>query len=546
MISTQRNAAPVLLMALVGCAFLAMAIGRAPRPARSKESGAPLILPANARASEGTVITIRAQQGDHLWYTTNGDGSDPRYGDDHITLNAAPDMRAVSAVLSTPTAVQWRHPLFGLPGAMVVRAGGSARGPLVMRTYLFADHGVLPVISISALNEDLFDPEKGIAVVGDGMLYADEDVLNAYATDPKWWRYPGNYHGRGKEWERPARMQLIAADGNEVFQCDVDLRINGYNTRGFPQHAFRLLFREPLSVAPFPDGDGIGSEALILRAAGNDQVKAMMRDAYQHALCEGAPFETSKALTCVVYVNGAYNGVHHLRQRMDEKELARRHGIKTSQITLLENSSVLAHGDEEDAQVFGRIVGQTERWNGSDGGWLDTLEARVDVDGFLAYMAGQMILGNMDWPKQNLKYWRYTGTPRDQQPLDGKWHFIMGDSDLGFGANAPASSDMFARVRDTNAPIARLFLSMMRSPVLKARFLAQAGLLLEGPLSPARCGAVLEDFVTRMGPEMDRHTARWRKPLDKRTWSVEVEVMRRFAQERAGHVRQQLDRFRSE
>ncbi|MBK6831574.1 MAG: CotH kinase family protein [Flavobacteriales bacterium] len=86
-----------------------------------------------------------------------------------------------------------------------------------------------------------------------------------------------------------------------------------------------------------------------------------------------------------------------------------------------------------------------------DGGWPDTLEARVDVDGFLAYMAGQMILGNMDWPKQNLKYWRYTGTPRDQQPLDGKWHFIMGDSDLGFGANAPASSDMFAQVRDTNA-----------------------------------------------------------------------------------------------
>ncbi len=35
-----------------------------------------------------------------------------------------------------------------------------------------------------------------------------------------------------------------------------------------------------------------------------------------------------------------------------------------------------------------------------------------------------------------------------------------------------------------------------------------------------------------MGPEMDRHTARWRKPLDKRSWSVEVEVMRRFAQER--------------
>jgi hypothetical protein len=325
---------------------------------------------------------------------------------------------------------------------------------------------------------------------------------------------------------------------------DAALRINGQMTRGFPQHAFRVLFQEPLARGVFADGDGAGSEALVLRAAGNDQVKAMLRDAFQHRLCAGQPFVTSKALTCVVYMNGAYQGVHHLRQRLDEHELARRHGVPAKRITILEDKNTLYRGDSAEARRFSRLMAGTERWDARDPAWLDTLQARLDVDGFLCYMASQMILGNMDWPRQNVKYWRYTGTPRAEAPLDGRWYFIMGDSDLGFGANAPADADLFAKVRQAHVPVSRLFLALMRHDGLRERFVRHGLELLEGPLSEQRCLAVLDSMSAAMRPEMPRHTARWRKPADAAAWEREVAAMRAYAAERPAHARLQLEAFR--
>lgn len=541
----------ILLLAVVSCAAGTVVIGHGERPVRPRAMGpTPLISPTNSQVEEGSVITIRTSEGDAIWYSVDADGSDERLLDDHVSLLAQPDRRGTTSALCTPTGMQWRHPLFGLPCAMVVRAmeveGSKALGPSVMQTYLFTDHGVLPVVSISIDPDALYDPDDGIAVVGNGIMHMGQDVLTSYQSDARWWKYPGNYHGRGREWERPARMQLIDPDGRQMFQCDARIRINGQMTRGFPQHAFRLLFDEPLDVAPFRDGDGVGSEALVLRAAGNDQVKAMMRDAYQHGLCAGLPFETSKALTTVVYINGAYQGVHHLRQRMDEKELARRYSVKVSNVALIEDNNVLAHGDVREVDDFASVVRATEQWDGTGPSWPDSLAKRIDVDGFLTYMAAQMILGNMDWPAQNVKYWRYAGPSRSTPPMDGRWYFIMGDSDLGFGANVPVAQDMFGQVIRAKVPIARLFRAMMRSTAFKERFIGIAQGLLRDQLSSTRCLAHLEEIVARMDPEMDRHTARWRKPLDKRTWLGEVAIMRHFAQERAGQVRQQLEQFSTE
>jgi len=294
----------------------------------------------------------------------------------------------------------------------------------------------------------------------------------------------------------------------------------------------------------FADGDGAGTASLVLRAAGNDQVKAMMRDAYQHSPCAGMPFDVSRALPCVVYINGAYWGVHHLRQRMDEQELARRHGIPAKRITILEDRAEVYRGDSADARSFMRLVQRTEQWNGTDPAWIDSLNAQLDLEGYLVYMASQMILGNMDWPRQNVKYWRYNGPPGKQAPQDGRWYFIMGDSDLGFGANTPASGDMFAKVRPKNAPISRLFMAMMRSIVLRDRFVAHAQAVILGPLSPDRCATTLEKFVGLLAPEMERHTARWRKPLDVEAWQHEVRVMRDYARERGPEVQDQLKTFR--
>ncbi|MCU0319733.1 MAG: CotH kinase family protein, partial [Flavobacteriales bacterium] len=453
--------------------------------------------------------------------------------------------RSAEEAMFTPTALHWRHPVGDLPRAAVLwltQQGPDGRWSKPSKhTYTMVDHGQLPVLSLTAHPGAWSDPDSGLLVVGHGIFHADEKVLDYYANDPRWWKYPGNFHGRGKQWERSAHVELFDAQGRLILHTPAAVRMNGQMTRGFPQHAFRLTFDAPLEVPLFADGDGAGTEALVLRAAGNDQVKAMMRDAYQHGACAGLPFATARSLSCVVYLNGAYWGVHHLRQRMDEKEIARRYGVKKSKIELLEDRARPVNADSSAVRDFLELVRWASKRDTAEQGWSAHIEERLDVDAFLTYMASQMILGNMDWPRQNLKYWRYTGKPRAGTDLDGRWRFIMGDSDLSFGANAPVDVGLFKQVELANAPVSTLFMGMFRSPAFKARFHARATELLDGPLSSARLSAQLDGLVQLLQPEMDRHTRRWRKPASLAAWTAEVEVMRNYALHREKACRAQLE-----
>jgi hypothetical protein len=512
-------------------------------------SSAVVVSPQRGRLQEGQVPIVRALNGGSvlgygpfLFERVNTHASGTRI---EATIDPATER-----LLMTPTALQWRRPHGHHPSAMVRwfserLPDGSISRP-TQHTFYTTDHGRLPVLSLTAHPGAWTDADTGLLVVGHGMLNAPDRIADTYANDPRWWKYPGNFHGRGKEWERSGHLELMDPDGHLLLEAPVGLRINGQMTRGFPQHALRLIFRDPITVPLFADEDGRGSKALVLRPAGNDQVKAMMRDAYQHRLCTGLPFETSRALTCVVYLNGAYWGVHHLRQRLDEHEIARRHGISSKKVVLLEDRARPVHGDTADALDFMRLVVRTEKWDGRSTAWTDTLQARMDVDGFLAYMASQMILGNMDWPRQNVKWWRYSGRSKKQPPLDGRWYFIMGDTDLSFGANAPVTVDLFAQVGLANAPVSRLFMAMYRNPGYAHRFHEQVRALLDAPLSATKCEAVLQAMVDLLAPEMDRHTSRWRKPIDRAAWEREVDVMRNYAQGREQACRAQLEKLLKE
>jgi CotH protein len=298
----------------------------------------------------------------------------------------------------------------------------------------------------------------------------------------------------------------------------------------------RLTFSGP-DAHPFR-----GHRSLVLRAAGNDQDRAFMRDAVQHALCRDLPFETSAAIPCVVYVNGAYWGIHEIRERLDADELARRHDLKKKKFTVLEDRALVDHGDTAEAVELRRFIKAAWTWDHRAPAFVDSMERVVDLDAFFTYMAAQVILGNSDWPDQNVKYWRYTGRPDSAGVKDGRWRFVMGDSDMGLGFNGGPEVDLLAHMKTQSGPVAGLFLACMRSRALRMRFRDTVTGLLDGPLS----GAAIEEAIDRQSdvlePEMPQHIRRWRRPLGMDAWSRSVEELRTFARVRAVVVPEQLDR----
>ena len=489
----------------------------------------------------GRQLLVRSSEGKRVQYSEDLEGPLTPSSSDQVTLPLHGNARRTDRLVSIPTSLKWRRPMPGQPSAMVVRAAAldelGRSGPERIHTMPLVDHGHLHVLSLIASEGALFDPDSGIYMVGNAMLHGVHAEDIEYEDDPRWWKYPGNYHGRGKEWERSARIQLMAPDGQELLQAPVRLRVNGQLTRAFPQHALRVLFDSPLPD-PLFEGDGPGLQAVILRAAGNDQVKAFMRDAVLQSACAGTSVEVSKALSCVVYINGAYWGVHHLRHRMDEREIARRHGINAKQVVFVEERDGSLTGEWNYIRHLKELVVRAKTWDGKDPTFVNSLSEQLDLDAFLEYMAFMLYVDNRDWPMTNAKFWRRVGTPAIGS--DSLWRPVLQDLDLAFGAVAPPTSDPWQHVHATRSSMTGLFQALMRSPEWNSRFREVMLDLLSTRFAEERMVAQVDSMHALLAPEMERHTARWRKPTDAEHWEQEVEVLRDFAKRRPEILRRLL------
>lgn len=503
-----------------------------------------LPLPAASMDASGRITIV----GDDVRYTLDGSvpwsGSDRYDGPFHTGPRAEADR-----MVHTPSSVQWRHPIGSFEQAVVLRmrtVRDGAVGPVVTTTLRLPHHGPLPVVSLVLPAGALFDPDSGLYVPGHAVFDQTNEATRSYPRSNKWWRYPGNYHGRGSAWERTGHITFFNAEGRPEADADMRLRIHGNNTRGFAQHALRVLFDKPGMQHPVLGAEqGGGQRSMLLRAAGNDQDRCFLRDALQHRLCANSAFETSAARQTVLYINGAYWGIHNLRERIDDKELARRHGLRPKDIVILADRLVLQEGDPAQVARFSRFLTMTERWDAGSSAFVDSLERSLDVDGFLQYMAAQMVLGNMDWPEQNVKWWRYTGAPDTVRgPRDGRWRFIMGDSDIGFGLSGGLEGDLFAKVRRSEAPVARLLKACLRSEPLRERWDKILDQWCSDRLSAERMTATAGAMAAAIRSEMPRHTRRWRRPADAAEWERHVADLMTFARERTAIVRAQWERWK--
>lgn len=531
---------PLYLFAgLVVTAVLSAAVRRpSHRPMVNSDLPRPSIEVPSCLVGPKDSIRIRSVGGGGLLISSAAYGPFQEVGADHKALPITTDQRRTERLVTIPTAIPWKHPYPGQPSAMVLRVAevgpAGRQGPVEMFTGILVDHAGMPIISLLAPEDAFFDPDTGIYVVGNAVMHPTPEMMLTQQEDGRWWKYPGNYHFRGREWERHGLVQFIDGNGVDHYQAPVRLRANGQMTRGFPQHALRLLFDEPVPVEVI--GDDRGAVAYVLRAAGNDQMKAMMRDALAHALCDAQPFEVANARTCAVYVNGAYWGVHQLRPRMDEKELARRAEVRPKEIALVEVRSRMLVGKEGDVaelrETLEKIVSMAK---GPD--FMEKVEQDIDLDAFLHYMACVLILDNQDWPHNNVKIWRYTGKDSGDELRDGRWRFILNDMDLGLGAYGSADLPLFDRIKG-NGPVPDLFRALMGSVEVRDRFDRIVDGLLSGPFSPAISVARLDAMMQEMAPEMPRHIARWRQPSSIARWKAEVDRIRTFLTERPRYVGQ--------
>ena len=202
-------------------------------------------------------LTVTAEGGAKIFYTL--DGSTPTADSTEYT-----EPIEIADCSSEPNRLSMRTDIVpenaGLPAtapeepvdkAVLIRAvsvdASGAVSPVETRTYFIgfgekaSYYQKLRVISLVTDEENLFDPERGIYVRG--AVYDKWKSSDEYDPDMPEWRTPGNYTQTGKEWERPAYMQIFADGRLEAGQY-VGIRIHGGATRSYPQKSFNVYARK--------------------------------------------------------------------------------------------------------------------------------------------------------------------------------------------------------------------------------------------------------------------------------------------------------------
>jgi len=388
-------------------------------------------------------------KGGVIRYTT--DGSDP--SPESAEFSAAIQIRDKTAepnVLSAITAIA--NTEYYPPTEPVYK--GNA-----VKAQVFSRDG-LPLTGVYTKSYFVNSKYKGlpiISIVTDASNFFDRDIGIYYRR---------NFNNSGADWERPAHLEFIEADGSVALSQNVGVRINGGSTRGQAQKALRFYAsasrdaEHPLfdydifgGAAQDMDGKSITSfRRFIIRNAGQDWYNTLVSDSLSQRLAEGlstVPYQAYRP--AVAFLNGEFWGIYNIRERIDEYSLSDKYGIKDEKkIQIVEMGASGEGGDWEyswepsnDASAADRqLYDEMEAWfkgnaDLSSAADYEKAQTFIDINNFIDYYILETYAANADWPSNNIEMWRYQ---TDEYPLlgaaasptDGRWRFILKDMDTGF------------------------------------------------------------------------------------------------------------------
>lgn len=423
----------------------------------------------------------------------------------------------------------YRKP-FQIEATTVIRAiarKGKKRSTVYSNTYFINEPETdLPVVSISIAPYRLFDPEKGLFMVGN-------DAIDSL------WKKPGaNFWSRK---ELRAGVEIFDPQGVCQYNCVSGFRLFGGMSRLFPQKSMAIAARQRygqkrIRYPIFGEEHPKKFKHIVLRNSGSDFGKAHFRDILMTSLLEKVDLDKQLYQPTHVYINGTYWGLYHIREKVNRFFIAAHHDVDKDSIDLMEHRIIRKRGSRKHYQRLLYFMRRHDMANVAD---FDHVTTQIEVDNFMDYQIAQIYFDNQD-AGGNIKFWR-------PQTPNGRWRWILYDTDWGFGLHEDEAfknnSLAFHTERDgplwPNPPWSTFILrKLLENPDFRIDFTNRFADHLNTTFKEDRVAVKIDFIVDQLNFEIDRHFERWR--LDREEWEAEVDKLHSFAQERPKHVRMHL------
>ncbi len=409
---------------------------------------------------------------------------------------------------------------------------------VVVETYFIDENQNLPVVSISTHPDNLWSDEKGIYVIG-------TNGVTGYGF------YEQGGANWNQDWEIPIHFEFYEENGSKAFSVGAGAKIYGGWSRLNPSKSLAIFFRgeygtKSLDYKMFESKAIENFQSLILRNSGNDfssQGHSMFRDGLMTTLVNDTEVDLQGYRPAVLYLNGEYWGIHNIREKLNEHYVASNSNAQSDNIDLIQGG-----GEKNYPNGFGPIHGTIENYNQllnlintsdlTDPEILEKVEAYIDLDNYIDYMASQIYFANRDWPGNNIKAWR-------SREADGKWRWILYDTDFGFGLSYGGKFDHntleFAlEPNGPNWPNPSWSTVLFRKLVINEKFVEQFANrmadLMNINFKPDNVIAVIDSLAQNIELEIPRHmnnstrSGYWGGSVS--GWYNQIIIMKQFARQR--------------
>ncbi len=438
----------------------------------------------------------------------------------------------------------------------IVRAVATKPGSLPSRistkTYFVTPEGssryALPVYSLVTEEKNLFDYESGIYTAG------------KHADDYRLWnpgaefipREDANFGRTGRDWERPVHMEIFEPDGGFAFSRNVGMRIAGGGSRPYARKSLRLFPRsrydssDLIAHPVIPDlkargtGEPIESfSRLMLRNSGQDANRTLLRDALAQVAIEPLGLDQQGYQPAIHFINGEFWGMIEIRESTGTGHLASHYGIDEEDIAILRRNAVVSDGEESDRDDYLSLVEYMENNDLSVNEHYAHVTRHIDIRNLANYKAAQIYSRNLDWPHNNIDFWRVkSGNPSQEGVRDGRWRWIVYDMDITFLGPSYRYLESSLGLDDPPAlpPYSTVLLkNLIQNEDFRNLFLNTFADQMATIYVPSRIHAILDDIHGKIGPYYEEHIARW-PDME----STEISGYRDFIDNRPDFMRQEI------
>ena len=351
----------------------------------------------------------------------------------------------------------YKRPTYLIDKAMVVRAyckNKDGNSKVITHTY-FVTTGNLEkyqdftIVSLVANPEDLFDPEKGLYVVGNGYIEAKKNLdqnnpwggMGGGFGNMFQLMYESNFYKEGEEWEKETNMAIFES-GKKVVQQNVGIRIRGFSTKmqagkSFNVYSKKRFGKKQIKYALFEDNyDKFDKliekyKSIALR---NVFAEERIKDEFANKLLFGRDHQViADTRKCIVFLNGEYWGFYIMLEKFSESYIQSHYGVPKDSVTMIKEGE-LSNGPESELTTYNNFFNEYASKNVADENVYKEIGNNVDLDSLVEHFVIGVYLATMDWPGHNDGVWRYNGEKIENNPYsDKRWRYISFDFDYTMG-----------------------------------------------------------------------------------------------------------------